>query len=174
MAAPKLTTEQRETLVLWLAAGYDSRLIRAWLKERKWPDLTRQAVHYYRDEWREEIEAKRKERLEKAVTTGLALKEERVARLANHADELDEIKWVPGEKGRLWNEKAWRETLDDIAREMGQRKAGVELTGKDGAPIEIHDSRAELAARLAARASRRRADSDDPGATGGDSAEGAL
>jgi len=43
-----------------------------------------------------------------------------------------------------------------------------EWTGKDGGAIEIHDTRAELAARLAARAARRRADSDDPGATGGD------
>jgi predicted transcriptional regulator len=68
-----------------------------------------------------------------------------------------------------------RGTLSDIRSIWGlDAPKREELTGKDGAPIEIHDSRAELAARLAARAARRRTDSDDPGATGGDSAESAL
>lgn len=52
------------------------------------------------------------------------MKEERIARLAEHADALEAIKWGPDDKGRMWNEKAWRETLEAIAAEMGHRKQG--------------------------------------------------
>lgn len=137
MAKPKLTNEQREILLTWLAADYDWRLIATWFTEREWPAITRQAVHYYRQQHLDEIEALRKERHVEALTRGLALKEERVARLKQHADELEAIKWVPDPKtGKLHNEKVWRETLDDIAKEVGGRANRQEITGKDGGPIE--------------------------------------
>ena len=130
MAAPKLTEEQREALLTWLAAEYDTRLIRKWFAANEWPELSRPAFTYYRKKHDQDIEALRTERRLKALNSGLALKEERVARLAAHADELDAIKWVPDENGRLWNEKAWRETLDDVAKEMGHRKQTIEHSGK--------------------------------------------
>lgn len=130
MAAPKrLTGEQRAALLQWLAAEYDSGLIRKWCKEREWPDLSRRGITHYRKRWADQIAAAREQRHSRALTTGLALKEERVGRLKQHADELDAIKWLPDEKGRLWNEKAWRETLEDIAAEMGHRKQTVEHGG---------------------------------------------
>jgi hypothetical protein len=125
---PKLTPEQRSALLGWLAAEYNGPLIRKWFIERDWPDLSDASFTYYRDRYADEIAAARQERRASAIATGLALKEERVKRLAEHADELEAIKWVPDEKtGRLWNEKAWRETLDDIAKEMGHRRTGVDL-----------------------------------------------
>lgn len=127
MAAPKLTEEQREALLMWMAAEYDTRLIRRRFAANGWPDLSRAALAYYRKRYGSDIEALRKERRDSALNSGLALKEERVARLAIHADELDAIKWVAGENGRYWNEKAWRETLDDIAREMGHRRQGIDV-----------------------------------------------
>ena len=126
MAAPKLTAEQRETLLTWLAAEYSEPLIRKWFERREWPALDPSAISYYRKKWAGEIEQARADRRGTAITRGLALKEERLRRLAEHADELEAIKWVPDDKGRLWNEKAWRETLDDIAREMGQRRPDIE------------------------------------------------
>lgn len=84
------------------------------------------AFTYYRRKWSDEIAAARAERRNSALNQGLTLKEERVRRLVEHADELEAIKWVADENGRLWNEKAWRETLDDIAREMGQRRPDIE------------------------------------------------
>ena len=33
----------------------------------------------------------------------------------------------------------FRKTLDDIAAELGERRKGIELTGKDGGPIETRD-----------------------------------
>lgn len=129
MAAPKLDEEQREALLMWLAAEYDTRLIRQWFAAREWPSLSRAAFAYYRKRYGQDIETLRAERRDRALNSGLALQSERIARLAAHADELDTIKWVPDEHGRLWNEKAWRETLDDIAKEMGQRKQSVEQSG---------------------------------------------
>jgi hypothetical protein len=137
MAAPKLNDEQREALLTWLAAEYDTRLIRSWFTANGWPELARSAFAYYRKTYGKAIADLRVERRLRALDSGLALREERVARLVRHADELDQIKWVPDDKGRLWNEKAWRETLDDIAKEMGHRKQGVELTGKGGGPVDI-------------------------------------
>jgi hypothetical protein len=127
MAEWKLEAEHRETLMGWIAAEYSSPLILHWFQERQWPAITKQAIQYYREQFADEIEAARKERHGKALTTGLARKEERVERLKQHADALEEIKWVPDENGKLWNEKSWRDTLDDIAKEMGHRRQGVDL-----------------------------------------------
>lgn len=126
-SGPRLTAEQRDILCGWLAADYGDKIILHWIEEQGWPAISRQAVQYHRTRFRVEIEERRKERHARALTTGLALKEERVERLKENADELDAIKWVPDEKGRLWNEKAWRENLDEIAREMGHRSTGVNL-----------------------------------------------
>lgn len=122
MAAPKLTIEQRDALLTWLAADYSEPLIHKWFLDREWEPLSQAGVSYYRKKFAAEIEAARKERRDSALSTGLALKEERIKRLVEHADELEAIKWIPDDKGRLWNEKAWRETLDDIAKETGGRR----------------------------------------------------
>ena len=135
MAKPKLTSEQKETLLTWLAADYDSRLITGWFKEREWPELSRATLSFYRKTYGIKIDEIRAKRLESALNKGLALKEERVKRLVEHADALEIIKWLPDERGRLWNEKSWRETLADIASEVGGRKQNVDITS-GGKPIE--------------------------------------
>lgn len=127
LAAPKLTTEQRDALRTWLAAEYSGPLINKWFKDRGWPELDDAMFTYYRRKWSNEIAALTLARRASALNTGLALKEERVRRLVEHADELEAIKWTPDEHGRLWNEKAWRETLDDIAKEMGHRRQGIDV-----------------------------------------------
>lgn len=178
MATPnKLTPEQREAVIAWLAAEYSQGAILAFLRERGWPVLDPKSIDHYRQSMREEIEQRRTERRSRALTTGLALKDERVERLKQHADRLEEIKWEPDEKGRLWNEKAWRETLDDIAREMGQRKAGVEVSGPDGGAIEFADvstARAELAAEIARQSVTGTASGDIGAAPGADDCDPPL
>lgn len=128
MAKNKLNKEQRDQLLEWCAADYSPTLIITWFAMRKWPKLTTQAISYYRKRSQAAIEQLRTERHASALNSGLALKAERVQRLKEHADKLDAIKWSPGENGRLWNEKAWREVLDDIAKEVGQRRAGVDMS----------------------------------------------
>ena len=150
MASPKLTGEQQEALLTWLAAEYDTGLIVKWFEERKWPKLSRNTFKYYRKNYGIDIETVRKARRNSALNEGLALREERVKRLNQHADALDAIKWEPDEHGRLWNEKAWRETLDDIAAETGGRKQGIDLTsgGEKITPETMTPT--EIAERVAA------------------------
>jgi hypothetical protein len=80
------------------------------------------ALAYYRERWRASIEQARASRTERALTEGLALRAERVAKLKEHAEVLDALRFVPDKNGRLWNEKAYRQTLADIAEEMGERR----------------------------------------------------
>lgn len=127
MAKTKLTPEQRATLLEWLAADYDWRLIQEWFKERGWPEFTRATASYYRVNYASTVSELREERYRTALSSGLAKKEERVERLKKHADKLEVIKWEPDKNGRMWNEKAWRETLADIASELGHRKQVVEV-----------------------------------------------
>lgn len=151
MAAPKLVNGQRLALLTWLAADYDTSLIIKWFRDRNWPALDRDDVFYYRKRFRQQIEAVRAERHTNALTSGLALKEERIERLKHHADELEAIKWLPDEKGRLWNEKAWRETLADIAAEMGDRKQPVVHSGEVKHEHGVDDDAARMLADLIAR-----------------------
>jgi hypothetical protein len=139
MAKQKLTNEQRGTLLEWLAADYDWRLIKKWFDERQWPELSRNTISYYRKSRNIDIEQLRGDRRLKALYTGLALKSERIARLTRHADELEAIKWEPDEHGRLWNEKAWRETLGEIAAEVGDRKQGIVFSWRDEAKAQGYD-----------------------------------
>lgn len=127
MAKNKLTSEQRSQLLSWLAADYDWKLIRQWFEEREWPALSYATITYYRHSRDMGIDRLREKRRNKALSTGLAVKEERVQRLKEHADKLEAIKWVADKNGKLNNEKAWRETLDEIASELGQRKVQVEV-----------------------------------------------
>lgn len=114
---------------MWLAADYSSGLIREWFNDRGWPELSRNTFKYYRRHYEIDIKSIREERQLRALTTGLAIKAERIERLKHHADSLEAIKWEPDKNGRLWNEKAWRETLEDIAAELGDRKQPVEHSG---------------------------------------------
>ena len=132
MAAPKLTKAQKYELLRLIAADYSNRVIFSRLsKIAGFPVVGASALSYYRAQYAEEIEQTRKARLASALNRGLALKEERVIRLSEHADELELVKWEPGENGRYWNEKAWRETLDDIAQEMGDRRSREKESGEE-------------------------------------------
>lgn len=128
MPAPKLSLEQIDQIHEWLAADYSNFVIQHWMEEREWPRITDRQIVYYRTQNREQIQKLRETRRDSALNTGLAVKEERVERLKEHADRLEAIKWLPDEKGKLHNEKAWRETLDDIASEVGERRQGVDAT----------------------------------------------
>lgn len=127
MAAPVLTEEQRLQLIEWLAAGYPSPLIEQCFRARGWKPIKPPSVHYHREQHREAIEQRRREREVVAYDAGLAQRDARVRFLVRHAEALAEIAWVPDDKGKLHNEKALRECLDDIAREMGHRRTGIDL-----------------------------------------------
>lgn len=149
MAAPKLSDEQRSVVLEWIAADYSGDLILHWIAQRRatkvpipdegpekfslnpegWPEITKQTLAYYRKSYGQTIKSLREKRHTAALDTGLALKAERVAQLKELADQIKMILWVADPKsGRLWNVTVWREILDDIAREMGHRRQGIDIT----------------------------------------------
>jgi hypothetical protein len=98
-------------------------------------------------------------------------KARRVVALSQMAEaarvEFEARPWLkevrPTADGEITNESfnrdahaAFRGALDDIAKELGERKNITELSGKDGKPIEISDARQRLAIKLATLAERRR------------------
>ncbi len=129
MAAPVLTPEQKEKLVAWVVAGFPAPLIHSLFRSHGWEEIGAPAIQHYRNKHRAEIDARFKERMEAAWDAGLAQREARVRALVDHAAKLQEVAWLPDDKGKLHNEKAWRETLDDIAAEMGDRQKNVNLSG---------------------------------------------
>jgi hypothetical protein len=130
MAKNTLDNEQRAQLLAWLAADFPATGIKAQFRQRGWPSLTDALLSYYRRSFAAELATLRAARREGALTQGLALKEARVAALVAHAEGLESIMWAPDRRGRYWNEKAWRETLADIAAEVGDRT--VRLAGPNG------------------------------------------
>jgi len=122
MAAPSLTDEKREQLIALLAAGTrEGSIQRFWaLVYRK--RLASSTIAHWRKKAKPLIDERRKARIDEALNSGLALKTERIAALKEHAEQLAAIKFAVAKNGKLWNEKAWRETLADIAIEMGDRK----------------------------------------------------
>lgn len=129
MAAPVLDDEQKAKVVEWLVAGFPEPLIRQLFQARGWEPIEGSALTYYRKLHRDEIQARLEERMAAAYDAGLAQREARVKALTTHADKLAEVMWLPDDKGKLHNEKAWRECLDDIAKEMGHRVVNANLTG---------------------------------------------
>ncbi|MGH2359762.1 MAG: hypothetical protein ACRDGM_04360 [bacterium] len=121
-SGPRLDVWQRDALVLLLASGQRERLINDYFRLIGWGELASSTLSYYRQEFRALIEEAQRSRVDQAMTSGLALKAERVAALKEHAEMLAAIRFVPSKSGRHFNEKAYRETLADIGIEMGERK----------------------------------------------------
>lgn len=119
---PRLNDEQKALLLTLLAAGQHETMIGQAFQLLGWGALASSTLSHYRKAFSQQIEEAKARRVDDALTTGLALKAERIAALKEHAEMLGALRFTPDEKGRLWNEKAWRETLADIAQEMGDRK----------------------------------------------------
>ncbi|HXG66940.1 MAG TPA: hypothetical protein VNO70_17690 [Blastocatellia bacterium] len=122
MAKKRLNNDQQLMLFDWQAEGISGREIAQRANEaEKSPGATAPASA--RRECRRQDEQSESESDDDALTTGLARRAARVARLKEHAEQLAAMKWDTDPKtGRLLHEKAWRETLNDIAREMGERR----------------------------------------------------
>ena len=140
MAAPKLKPAQRLILLKLIAADFSNEVIYHKLshlnaegERRKAPNdgeseaepfplIGLTALSYYRNKYKEDIEAERTKRRDSALSSGLALKAERVARLIEHADRIETMLYHHDKHGRMWNCREYRQTLEDIALEMGHRR----------------------------------------------------
>jgi hypothetical protein len=119
---PRMSPAERNLLLKLLVAGEREGAINAVFRSLGYVPPASSALAYYRERWRASIDQARASRTERALTEGLALRAERVAKLKEHAEALDALRFVPDKNGRMWNERAYRQTLADIAEEMGERR----------------------------------------------------
>jgi hypothetical protein len=119
---PRMSPAERDLLLKLLVAGEREGAINAVFRSLGYVPPASSALAYYRERWRDLIDEARASRTERALTEGLALRAERVAKLKEHAEVLDVLRFVPDKNGRLWNERAYRQTLADISEEMGERR----------------------------------------------------
>jgi hypothetical protein len=125
-----LNEEQKESLVEWIAAGYSNDLIAKRFRDNGWGDIDRHRISVLRVEYGATVEQVKAIRYSTAMENGLSQIQEIIARLEEHADELEYRKWHRDKAGRFPNEKAWRETLELIADLMGFKHIGVEHKGQ--------------------------------------------
>lgn len=117
----RLSEDERSLLLKLLVAGQREGLILQAFEAMGLEPPASSTLNYYRQKYREEIREAQAARVERAMTEGLALKAERIAKLKEHAELLEAMRFIADRNGRLWNERAWRQTLADIAAEMGER-----------------------------------------------------
>lgn len=153
----RLQKKQREALILWVAEGVQSDEInkRAAVFEPPF-SVTRELVKYYRVRDNVKVSEIVASDQNNALNTGLALRENRVAKLQKLAELMEKDIL----SGRLWVEDvksigngenfkeidfeyfnkaevdAYRGVLDDIAAETGGRVKKNEVTGAGGGPVE--------------------------------------
>lgn len=118
-----------------LAAGEREQVLFDCFAALGWRPPSSSTLAYYRKAFAAEIAQARQRRIDEALTTGLALRAERIAALKDHAALLGAMRFTPDKNGRLWNERAWRQTLEDLALEMGDRKAKQEAGEQ---PVKVY------------------------------------
>ena len=152
----RLKKEQRNELLKWVAAGLETGEINDKAGAFDPPfRVSRAQVDYYRKTRDVNLKGLPESEQYDALTTGLALKEERVKRLSLLAALMEEDLFA----GVLWTEDVkmigsgefqervefeefnasevsqYRGVLDDIAKEMGGRVQRQELTGANGGKV---------------------------------------
>lgn len=152
MLTVRLKKSQKEALLTWIAEGLQSDEINQRAAVFDLPfNVSRQQVDGYRDRRQIEITAIQQAGEHTALTTGLALKSERVWKLQQLALLMEKDLFG----GFLWTEQTkmigsgpfskeidyeefnsaevqqYRGTLDDIAKEMGHRRTGVDIATQE-------------------------------------------
>ena len=153
----RLKKDQRNQLLEWVAAGLETGEINQLAGNFDPPFLVSRAqVDYYRKTRKVNLKELVQDEQFDALTTGLAIKAERVNRLQLLAALIEEDLF----NGVLWTEDVkmigsgeyqervefeefnssevvqYRGVLDDIAKELGHRVQRNEVTGAGGGPIE--------------------------------------
>lgn len=146
--AEHLQKKQREALLKWIGEGLETDEINKRAAKFKPPfEVSRPRVSHYRKSREKSLKAIQQAGEFNALASGLALKEERVKRLVALADLL----WGDLSGDRLWLEQSkmlgsgdsseivdyeefnaaevreFRGLLDDIAKEIGQRRTMIEV-----------------------------------------------
>jgi hypothetical protein len=158
MTRNKLTKDQRGELLKWVAEGLETDEINKRAGELDPPfRVSRAQVDYYRKSRAIKLKAIASEADYDALKSGLALKEERVRRLAALAELLEDdlfngVTWtqdvkmigtgdfqerVEFETFNASEIQQYRGLLDDIAKETGGRAQRQEVTGAEGERLKF-------------------------------------
>lgn len=154
----RLRKAQKEAVLAWVAEGLQSDEINERASNFSPPfSVHRQQVDYYRKSRQHDINAIKSVDEKNALTTGLALRENRVAALQKLAALMerdlfggflwtgqvkgvgsgDIAKIVDYEEFNAGEVAQYRGVLDDIAKEVGGRALKQEHTGENGGPLKI-------------------------------------
>lgn len=149
----KLNQEQRNKILAWLAEGLDGGEINRRAAESNPPfTVSRPQLAWYKRT--RTLGMQQQARENDALSTGLALRAERVKKLIHlagllEADIFGDSLWVDDVKVAGGNEirvekfnaaevSEYRATLDDIAKEVGDRSQRVKHSqDEDGGPIQV-------------------------------------
>ncbi len=153
-----LKKSQKAALLEWIAAGLQTDEVNERAAEFRPPfSVSRQQVDYYRKTRAIDLKTIQSVNEMDALTSGLALKHERVKRLQQLAalmenDLFGGFLWLEQTKGVGSGDVAtlidyeefnkaevdsYRGVLDDIAKEVGHRVQRQEVTGKNGSDLII-------------------------------------
>lgn len=154
----RLKQGQKSALQEWVAAGLESGEINSKASQFDPPfSVSRAQVDYYRKTRKVSLSEIKQANDFDALTTGLALKAERVKKLDLLARLMendlftgglwiDEVKMIGSgfsqervefESFNAAEVAQYRGVLDDIAKEVGDRSQRTELTGKDGGDVTL-------------------------------------
>lgn len=154
----RLKKRQKERLLEWIASGLSSDEINSLAAESESPfSVLRSQVAYYRKTRELDIRAISSVDEQNALRTGLAIRENRVAKLAQLAALMerdlfggflwtDQVKGVGAgtaativeyEEFNAAEVTQYRGVLDDIAREVGDRASRTEVSGPGGGAISV-------------------------------------
>ena len=154
----RLEKSQRDALLKWVAEGLETDAINKRAAEYE-PSfvVSRGLVNYYRKTRKINLGDLIKSGQYDALSSGLALKAERIKRLAELAELMEDdlfggVMWTSDVKMigtgdyqervefELFNSaevQQYRGVLDDIAKEVGGRITKTEVTGENGGPVQI-------------------------------------
>ncbi len=124
-----LTNEQRKLVKAWIAAGLTDKEIMSQAEAADPPfRISKQAIHKsYRSKTTRKIRRLIEENEElEALSSGLAVKEKRIVEL----ERLYQMSLMRVDKnGNRGDIQQARGCLDDIAKELGERRQKVDMTG---------------------------------------------
>lgn len=140
----RLKKNQKEKLLAWISEGLQSDEINDRAAQFDDPfSVTRSQVQFYRERRAVDIKTIQAAGEYDALTTGLALRAERVRRLQQLAALMEKdlfggFLWVVDyEEFNTAEVQQYRGVLDDIAKEVGDRKQSVQHGGMIAFVVDI-------------------------------------
>jgi predicted RNase H-like nuclease (RuvC/YqgF family) len=139
----RLTKKQKKFVLACVAEGLETPEINQRASRQKPPfEVSRQQVDFYRDSRGVRIEELKAADEVEALSSGFALRDERVRVLSQiaqllHSDLSQAIRSLEDGEFKEGEIRQLRGVFDDLAKEMGDRKTKLEHSSEDDKPLKI-------------------------------------